>query len=99
MAAPPGQMLTITGPNGQLQLVSLIPFPITAAELALALANLPPPPVEDEVSSFSASPPPGRPKVAAAGKSSLFSFGHTDALDWVSTINHSCTLYYILVRI
>lgn len=98
MAAPPGQTLTITGPDGQPQLVYLIALPITAAELALALANLPPPPVEDEVSSFPASPPPGRPKVAAAGKSSLFSFGYTDASDGVSTINHSCTLYYILVR-
>lgn len=43
MAAPPDQTLTITGPNGQPQLVSLITLPITAAELALALANLPPP--------------------------------------------------------
>lgn len=58
MAAPPDQTLNITGLNGQPQLVSLITLPITAAELALALANLPPPPVEDEVSS-----------VPAAGKS------------------------------
>ncbi|KAG4277774.1 hypothetical protein FPRO04_07017 [Fusarium proliferatum] len=71
MAAPPDQTLNITGPNGQPQLVSLITLPITAAELALALANLPPPPVEDEVSSVPAA-------------------------DGISTIIHSCTLYYIL---
>ncbi|KAF5697352.1 hypothetical protein FGLOB1_12847 [Fusarium globosum] len=55
MAAPPDQTLTITGPNGQPQLVSLITLPITATELALALANLPLPPVEDEVSSVPAA--------------------------------------------
>ncbi|CVK99320.1 uncharacterized protein FMAN_16177 [Fusarium mangiferae] len=68
MAAAPGQTLTITGPNGQPQLVSLIPLPITASELALALSNLPPPPVEGEVSSFPASATPGRPKVTAADR-------------------------------
>ncbi|KAF5530966.1 hypothetical protein FMEXI_13206 [Fusarium mexicanum] len=72
MAAAPVPTLSITGPDGHPQPVSLIPLPPTAAELALLLKFLSP---DVDIA------PPGPLEVPAAGK---FFSCHTNALKGAS---------------
>ncbi|KAF5625028.1 hypothetical protein F52700_9403 [Fusarium sp. NRRL 52700] len=65
MAAAAAPTLTITGPDGHPQPVSLIPLPPTAAELDFLVSFLP---LERDIALVPATPLPSPPEVTAADK-------------------------------